>query len=338
MDQKYERSDKRTFLGIQANGPVFIISLLVIAVLVVTTILVGKPMEKYFSQIQTSVADNIGWFFILVVNVLLIFALFLGFSKYGKIRLGGKDAKPDFTNKGWFAMLFSAGMGIGLLFWSVAEPIFHYNSNPLIDNTDKIEAAKSAMGITFLHWGVHAWAIYAIVGVALAFFTFNRKLPLTIRSIFYPLLGNKIYGPIGDAIDIISVIATIFGLATSLGFGVQQVNAGLSHLFNFEMSTTVQIALIAIITAMATLSLILGLDKGIRRLSEWNMRLALVLLVFVILVGPTVFIFKSFVQNIGHYLNEFFELSFWTESYTGVKTVKHWQNSWTVFYWAWWIA
>jgi len=338
MDQKYKRSDKRTFLGIKANGPVFITSLLVIAVLVITTLLVGKPMEKYFSQIQTTVANNIGWFFILVVNVLLLFALYLGFSKFGNIRLGGKDAKPDFTNKGWFAMLFSAGMGIGLLFWSVAEPIFHYNSNPLIDNSDKIEAAKSAMGITFLHWGVHAWAIYAIVGVALAFFTFNRKLPLTIRSIFYPLLGNKIYGPIGDAIDIISVIATIFGLATSLGFGVQQVNAGLSYLFNFELTTTVQIVLIAAITLMATLSLVLGLDKGIRRLSEWNMRFALILLVFVILVGPTVFIFKSFVQNIGHYLNDFFELSFWTESYKGVKDVKHWQNSWTVFYWAWWIA
>ena len=338
MEQKYKRSDKRTFLGIKANGPVFITSLLVIFILVATTLIVGKPMESYFAQIQTVVSNNTGWFFILMVNALLLFALYLGFSKFGKIRLGGKEAKPEFSKKGWFAMLFSAGMGIGLLFWSVAEPIFHYNSNPLIDNTDKIAAAKSAMGITFLHWGVHAWAIYAIVGLALAFFTFNRKLPLTIRSIFYPLFGDKIYGPIGDTIDIISVIATIFGLATSLGFGVQQVNAGLNYLFGFEISSSVQIVLIIIITAMATLSLVLGLDKGIRRLSEWNMRLALMLLVFVILVGPTLFIFKSFVQNLGHYLSEFFELSFWTESYKGVKEVKHWQNSWTVFYWAWWIA
>lgn len=338
MEQKYKRSDKRTFLGIKANGPVFVTSLLVISILVITTLLVGKPMEKYFSQIQTTVSNNTGWFFILMVNVLLLFALHIGFSKFGKIRLGGKDAKPEFSKKGWFAMLFSAGMGIGLLFWSVAEPIFHYNSNPLIDNTDKIEAAKSAMGITFLHWGVHAWAVYAIVGLALAFFTFNRKLPLTIRSIFYPLFKEKIYGPIGDTIDIISVIATIFGLATSLGFGVQQVNAGLNHLFGFEMSTGVQIVLIILITAMATLSLVLGLDKGIRRLSEWNMRFALILLIFVVLVGPSVFIFKSFVQNLGHYLSEFFELSFWTESYKGVQEAKHWQNSWTVFYWAWWIA
>ena len=338
MEQKYKRSDKRTFWGIKANGPVFMISLLVIAVLVVTTVIVGKPMEKYFTHIQTVMADNTGWVFILIVNFLLLFALFLGFSKFGKIRLGGKDAKPEFSNKGWFAMLFSAGMGIGLLFWSVAEPIFHYNSNPLIDNSDKVDAAKSAMSLTFLHWGVHAWAIYAIVGVALAFFTFNRKLPLTIRSIFYPLFGNKIYGPLGDAIDIISVIATIFGLATSLGFGVQQVNAGLSYLFNIESNTSIQIILILVITGMATLSLILGLDKGIRRLSEWNMRLALLLLTFVIVVGPTVFIFKSLVQNIGQYLNNFLELSFWTESYRGVIKEKHWQNSWTIFYWAWWIA
>ncbi len=338
MEQEFKRSDKRTFFGIKANGPVFITSLLVVAVLVVTTLLVGKPMEKYFSTIQSTVANNAGWFFILMVNLLLLFALFLGFSKFGKIRLGGKDARPEFSKKGWFSMLFSAGMGIGLLFWSVAEPIFHYNSNPLTDNSDKIEAAQSAMSITFLHWGVHAWAVYAVVGLALAFFTFNKKLPLTIRSIFHPLLGNKIYGPIGDAIDIISVIATIFGLATSLGFGVQQVNAGLHYLFNFNLNITVQIILIVAITGMATLSLVLGLDKGIRRLSEWNMRIAVVLLLFVLFAGPTIFILKSFVQNFGHYLNDFFDLSFWTESYRGVGEAKHWQNSWTVFYWAWWIS
>ena len=338
MEQKYKRSDKRTFLGIKANGPVFLISLLVIATLVITTLWVGKPMEKYFSQIQTTVANNTGWFFILVINVILLFALYIGFSKFGKIRLGGKDAQPEFSTKGWYSMLFSAGMGIGLLFWSVAEPILHFNSNPLTDNTDKVEAAKSAMGITFLHYGVHVWAIYAIVGLALAFFTFNRKLPLTIRSVFHPIFGDKIYGPIGDAIDIISVIATIFGLATTLGFGVQQVNAGLNYLFGIETSTNTQIILILLITGVATLSLILGLDKGVRRLSEWNMRLALGLLVFMILAGPTVFVFKSFVQNVGYYIGNFFELSFWTESYQGVKQEKLWQSSWSVFYWAWWIA
>jgi len=338
MENKYKRSDKRTFLGIKINGPVFLVSFFVILVLVVSTIVVGKPMENWFARTQTTVSNISGWFFILLVNILLFFAIYLGMSKFGKIRLGGKDAKPEFSRGAWFSMLFSAGMGIGLLFWSVAEPIKHFNSNPLENSENVLEAAKSAMGITFLHWGVHAWAIYAIVGLALAFFTFNLKLPLTIRSIFYPLFGHKIYGWIGDVIDIVSVIATLFGLATSLGLGAQQINAGLQYLFGFQYATWVQIVLIIVITAFATISLVLGLDKGIRRLSEWNMRLALVILVFVIVIGPTLFILKSFVQNIGHYINEFFELSFWTESYRGINEKTHWQNKWTVFYWAWWIA
>lgn len=333
------RSDERTFFGIKANGPVFVSSLLIVLTLVITTLIVGKPMEQWFANTQTYIADRVGWFFILLVNGLLIFAVYLGFSKFGSIRIGGADAKPEFSKLGWFSMLFSAGMGIGLLFWSVAEPIFHFSSNPFLDNPeDKVMAARQAMGVTFLHWGVHAWALYAIVGVALAFFTFNKNLPLTIRSVFYPLFGEKIHGPIGNIIDIISVIATLFGLATSLGFGVQQVNAGLGYLFGFESTTTIQVILIIFITFFATLSLVLGLDKGIRKLSEWNMRLALFLLLFVLVVGPTLFLLKSFVQNIGHYIYEFFELSFWTNTYKGVGEKTNWQNSWTVFYWAWWIS
>ncbi len=339
MAKTHTRSDEKTFLGIKANGPVFITSFLIILTLVLTTLIVGEPIQKWFAETKEFVSEQVGWFFILLVNALLFFAIYLGFGKFGKIRLGGDDAKPDFSLTGWFAMLFSAGMGIGLLFWSVAEPIFHFQGNPfLADSASKVEAAKQAMSVTFLHWGVHAWALYAVVGVALAFFTFNKGLPLTIRSIFHPILGNKIHGPIGDSIDIISVIATLFGLATSLGLGVQQVNAGLSYLFGIEMSVTIQVVLIVIITFFATLSLVLGLDKGIRMLSEWNMRLAIVLLLFVLAVGPTLFLLKSFVQNVGHYIYEFFELSFWTNAYHGVGDKKHWQNSWTVFYWAWWIS
>jgi len=339
MCDKKIRSDKKTFFGIKANGPVFVSSLIIISLLVLTTVIVGKPMEQWFAKTQNYIANNVGWFFVLLVNCVLFFAVFLGFGKYKNIRIGGKNAKPEFSKMGWFAMLFSAGMGIGLLFWGVSEPINHFNSNPLIsDSGNAVEAAKTAMGISFLHWGIHAWALYAIVGVALAFFTFNKKLPLTIRSVFYPLLGEKIYGPIGDIIDIVSVIATLFGLATSLGFGVQQVNAGLEYLFDIPSSSMVQIVLIVVITFFATMSLVLGLDKGIRVLSEWNMRLALFLMVFLLIVGPTLFIFKSFVQNIGYYINSFFELSFWTNSYMGVQAAKNWQNSWTIFYWAWWIS
>ena len=338
MKKVYKRSDKRMFLGTKVNGPVFIASLSVILILVVTTIAIGKPMEQWFARVQTSISNSIGWFFIVLVNVLLIFAIYLGLSKFGKIRLGGKDAKPEFSRTSWFAMLFSAGMGIGLLFWSVAEPVMHFQSNPFSNSSDTIESAKSAMGITFLHWGVHAWAIYAVVGLALAFFTFNLKLPLTIRSIFYPIFGDKIYGWIGHVIDIFSVIATLFGLATSLGFGAQQINAGLAYLFDMQYTTWMQIVLIILITALATLSLVLGLDKGIRRLSEWNMRLAVIVLIFVIVVGPTLFIFKSLIQNIGYYLANFFELSLWIEAYAGVGEEESWQNKWTIFYWAWWIA
>lgn len=296
-------------------------------------------METWFLNTQKNISNAAGWFFILVVNAILVFTVYLGFGKFGRIRIGGKDAVPEFTRIGWFAMLFSAGMGIGLLFWGVAEPIRHFNNNPFAAvAADPVEAAKTSMGLTFLHWGIHTWGLYALVGVSLAFFTFNKKLPLTIRSIFHPLIGNRIYGPIGDVIDTISVIATIFGLATSLGFGAQQVNAGLHYLFGVNISTGIQVVVITIITFFATLSLILGLKKGIRLLSVWNMRLALLLLAFLLLFGPTVFLLKSFVQNIGHYINDFFELSFWANTYDGSLKNQKWQNSWTIFYWAWWIS
>lgn len=338
MNKNYKRSDKRMLLGTRVNGPVFIVSLLLILILVVTTLVIGKPMEQWFARVQAGISSSIGWFFIVLVNILLVFAIYLGLSKFGKIRLGGIDAKPEFSRASWFAMLFSAGMGIGLLFWSVAEPVMHFHNNPFSTSSGTIESAKSAMGVTFLHWGVHAWAIYAVVGLVLAFFTFNLKLPLTIRSIFYPIFGDKIYGWLGHVIDIVSVIATLFGLATSLGFGAQQINAGLAYLFDMQYTTWMQIVLIIVITALATLSLVLGLDKGIRRLSEWNMRLAVIVLIFVIVVGPTLYIFKSLVQNIGYYLANFFELSLWIENGAGAGEKESWQNKWTIFYWAWWIA
>lgn len=332
------RSDKKTLFGAAINPPVFFGSLAVLIAAIVLTISIGKPVELLFDRAKDAISNASGWFFILLVNLLLFFLVFLLFSKYGAIKLGGRTAKPDFSRVSWFSMLFSAGMGIGLLFWGVAEPIYHFNDNPFVDNADQLAAAKSAMGITFLHYGVHAWAIYAVVALALAFFTFNLNLPLTIRSIFYPLLGNKIYGRLGDAIDVISVLATIVGLATSLGFGAQQVNAGLEYLFDTPYSRTSQITIIAVITVFATGSLLAGLDKGIRRLSEINMGLAVALLIFVLLIGPTSYLLESFVQNIGYYIDNFFKLGFWTESYQGVHDNSTWQNDWTVFYYAWWIA
>lgn len=332
------RSDKKTLFGAAINPPVFFGSLILLLSLISTTIIIGEPVEELFRTVQASISDVAGWFFILLANLLMFFLIYLAFSKFGNIRLGGSDAKPDFSRISWFAMLFSAGLGIGLLFYGVAEPIYHFNDNPFVDNSDTIAAAKSAMGITFYHYGFQAWSIYATVGLALAFFTFNLKLPLTIRSIFYPLLGNRIYGRWGDLIDVISVIATVVGLATSLGLGAQQVNAGLEYLFGTQYSREAQILIIVVVTAFATMSLLAGLDKGIRRLSEVNMGLAMVLLVFVLAIGPSAFLMDSFVQNIGYYLDNFFKIGMWTESYVGVKDDSNWQNVWTVFYYAWWIA
>lgn len=255
------------------------------------------------------------------------------FSRYGEIRLGGDDAEPDFSTTSWFSMLFSAGMGIGLLFYGVAEPMFHF-INPPIPVANQTEAARQAMAFTFMHWGLHSWAIYALIGLALAFFSFNKGLPLSIRTIFYPVLGEKINGGLGNLIDILATVATLFGVATSLGFGVQQINAGFSHLFGIEQSIGTQIILIAIITAIATISVVKGLDAGIKKLSEINIRLAMLLLAFVFISGPTLFILNGFAENIGYYLQKITVISTWNETFENTN----WQNTWTVFYWAWWIA
>ncbi|MDR9457335.1 MAG: BCCT family transporter [Salegentibacter sp.] len=334
MTKKVVRSDEKTSIfGLELNGPVFFTSTFIIIASIVLTLVFQEQAESYFDKIQTFVANKAGWFFILSVNVYLIFMIYLAFSRFGNLRIGGPKAKPEFKTLSWFAMLFSAGMGIGLLFWSISEPVFHFNTPPMAEGGTP-EAARQAMNFTFLHWGFHAWAIYALVGLALAYFAYSRGLPLTIRSVFYPFLGDRIYGRIGNIIDIFAVLATLFGLATSLGLGVKQIAAGLEHVFAIDKGITTQVILIAGITLIATISVILGVDKGVKVLSEWNMRIAVLLLLLVLVLGPTIFIFKSFVQNTGNYFYSFLQTATWTESYTG----KDWQNSWTVFYWGWWIA
>lgn len=334
MAKKVIRSDERkSIFGLEVNGPVFFTSSIFIIISITLTLIYEEQAQEYFSDIQDFVSNNAGWFFVLCVNVFLVFMIYLAFSKFGRLRIGGQNAKPEFKTLSWFAMLFSAGMGIGLLFWSIAEPINHFVNPPLAEG-ETPAAAKEAMNFTFLHWGFHAWGIYALVGLALAYFTYSRGLPLTIRSVFYPFLGDRIYGKIGDVIDIFAVLATLFGLATSLGLGVQQIAAGLEHVFGLDSGLTTQVGLIAGITLIATISVILGVDKGVKFLSEWNMRIAVTLLLLVLILGPTIFIFQSFIQNTGSYFYHFLETATWTESYTG----SDWQNAWTVFYWGWWIA
>jgi choline/glycine/proline betaine transport protein len=300
---------------------------------VIFSILFNEILGGIFNPLLNGITTNAGWFFTITVNIILLFVFYIMFSRYGEIRLGGDDAEPDFSTGSWFAMLFSAGMGIGLLFYGVAEPMFHF-INPPIPVASQTEAAHQAMAFTFMHWGLHSWAIYALIGLALAFFSFNKGLPLSIRTIFYPLLGDKINGGWGNLIDILATVSTLFGVATSLGFGVQQINAGLSHLFGIEQSIGVQMVLIVVITSIATISVVKGLDGGIRKLSELNIRLAMLLLVFVFIGGPTLFILNGFAENIGYYLQKITVISTWNETFEN----SNWQNTWTVFYWAWWIA
>ncbi|MBS0012619.1 MAG: BCCT family transporter [Desulfobacterales bacterium] len=312
---------------------VFFISAALIIFFVVATIFFQQYLGNVFEQMHAAISKYAGWFFIWTVNIVLVFILVLLAGRFGDIRLGGPDARPEFSTMGWFAMLFSAGMGIGLLFYGVAEPMFHYAANPLTE-PGTTESVRKAMDITFLHWGLHPWAIYSLVGLSLAFFSFNKGLPLSIRTAFYPLLGERIYGWPGNIIDILATVATLFGVATSLGLGVQQVNAGLDYLLGIGQSANIQVMLIAGITGVATWSVIKGLDKGIRRLSEINIAFAALLALFVLLVGPTLFIMDALLENIGYYLQHLPELSTWNETYEQTE----WQQGWTIFYWSWWIA
>ncbi|NBC04962.1 MAG: BCCT family transporter [Bacteroidetes bacterium] len=315
------------------HKPVFWPSVILITVLIAGTLIAGEAAEETFSAIQTVITEWASWLFVIAVNIFIGFALYFAFSKYGNIRLGGEDAEPDFSTAAWFAMLFSAGMGIGLMFFSVAEPMWHLLYPPHAE-AGTLEATRDAMGVTFLHWGLHAWAVYAIVALALAFFAFNRNLPLSFRSVFYPILGDRIEGWIGDVIDVLAVLATLFGLATSLGLGASQAGAGIEYVFGLENTTMLQVIIIVGVTAIATISVVLGIDKGVKVLSEFNIRIAALFLLFILVVGPTFFIFSSFVQNIGHYVQNFPSFAFWTQSYEEGSFM----STWTVFYWAWWIS
>ncbi|MYM62678.1 choline BCCT transporter BetT [Pseudomaricurvus sp. HS19] len=318
---------------IRVNPPVFIGAGGLCLLFVLFAVMVPETAEALFSAIQSWVVNTAGWFYVLAVALFVLFVIILAMSDYGHIKLGPDHSEPDYSYGSWFAMLFSAGMGIGLMFFGVAEPVMHTMAPPDAD-AGSIEAARQAMRITFFHWGIHAWAIYAVVALSLAYFAFRHGLPLTIRSALYPLIGDRIHGPIGHAVDIFAVLGTLFGVATSLGFGVMQVNAGLNYLFGMPIATGWQIVLIAIITCFATISVVLGLDGGIRRVSELNLVLAVILLAFVLLAGPTVYLLKTYVQNIGAYLSGLVETTFNLYAYEP----RGWIGGWTLFYWGWWIA
>lgn len=322
---------------VHISPPVFIISAVLSLGLVAYTAMDPQGAEEFFSGINTWIIQSASWFYILSVAFFLVFVIFLGVSQFGRIKLGPDHSEPDYSYISWFAMLFSAGMGIGLMFFGVAEPIMHY-ANPPIGDPETVAAAREAMRITFFHWGMHAWAIYAVLALSLAYFAFRHNLPLAIRSALYPLIGDRIYGPIGHLVDILAVMGTLLGVATSLGFGVTQVGAGLEYLFGIESTTTLQVLLILGITAIATLSVASGLDAGIRRISELNILLAITLLLFVLIAGPTGFLLQAFAQNTGSYLSGLIQQTFNLYAYQPTTEPRTWIGSWTIFYWGWWIA
>ena len=316
------------------NKPVFISSLVIAVSIALLAALMPELSGQLFGQVQSWLVSKVSWIYILAVAIFLIFTVCIMVSRLGDLKLGPDHSEPDYTNVSWFSMLFSAGMGIGLMFFGVAEPVMHYLSPPVGDPAT-IAAAKEAMRITFFHWGLHAWAIYAVVALALAYFSYRHKLPLLPRSALYPIIGERIYGPIGHAVDTFAVVGTLFGVATSLGFGVQQLNAGLMHLFGLPQTPLVQLGLIVIITLLATGSVILGLDGGIKRLSNLNMILALTLLIAVLVLGPTELLFQSFVQNTGSYMSELVSSTFNMYAY---DPKADWLGGWTMLYWGWWIS
>jgi BCCT family betaine/carnitine transporter len=335
--------------GLDIHNRVFAISGLAVIAFVALTLMFQAQAEPLFAAVRGWLTSNLDWFFISAGNIFVVVCIALAISPLGKVRLGGTKATPDYTYTGWFSMLFAAGMGIGLMFYGVSEPLSHFGSamgGTTLENGvrtdwaplgaaagDAVGAQRLAMAATIFHWGLHPWAIYAILALGLALFSFNKGLPLTIRSVFYPLLGERIWGWPGHIIDILAVLATMFGLATSLGLGASQAAAGLNYLFDIPLGNTTQIVLVIGITAIALTSVLAGLDAGVKRLSEINMVLAIVLLVFLIIVGPTLAIATGFFSNLGAYVEYLPALA----NPFG-RADANFSQGWTAFYWAWWIS
>lgn len=317
----------------KVSVPVFVSSALLILIFLLYGAIFSEQAGAVFGQIQSFISDRFGFLLIVLMNAALVFCVYLGLSHYGDIRLGHQTETPKYSFGSWIGMLFSAGIGIGLLYWGTAEPLYHF-ANPIEGEAQSVAAAKSAMQISFLHWGLHAWAVYALVALSLAYFHYRRGLPLSVRSVLFPLIGKRIYGKWGHAVDVLAVFGTMFGVVTSLGLGVMQLETGLAKMFGLEPSVAIKVLLIAIITACAGASVMAGLDKGVKRLSDFTIVATLLLLGFMVVFGPTQFILNSFVENVGNYAGNLIELGLWSDAYAD----SGWQASWTVFYWAWWVS
>lgn len=315
------------------NPNVFISTVAIIAIFLALVVFAPDAFSVFTQQLNQWITTSFSWFYVLSVAIFLILLVYIALSDMGKIKLGPDHSQPKYSSASWFAMLFTAGMGIGLMFFGVAEPVMHYVTPPA-GEPETVLAAQQSMRVTFFHWGLHAWAIYTLVGLSLAYFAYRHQLPLKIRSALYPLIGQKIYGPIGDGVDTFATIGTVFGVATTLGFGVTQINSGLNYLFGVEQAPSTQVILIIVVSAMAATSVFFGLDKGIKRLSELNLVLALLLLIFVFVAGPSIYLLQTTIQNAGQYVSNLFSMTFNLYAYQP----SGWIGGWTIMYWAWWIS
>ncbi|WP_341963822.1 BCCT family transporter [Pseudomonas sp. RC10] len=325
------RAKSGLFKGL--NPTVTIVSVAIVLAFVVLCATLGDQAAHAFKIASDAILDNFKWFYLALVSGLLGALILIAVSRYGTLKLGREGDKPEFSFPAWISMLFSAGMGIGLIFWSVAEPVLHYSSNPFSKGlTD--ESATTAMRLTLFHWGLHPWAIFTTIGLGLAYFAYCKGLPLALRSVLYPLIGQRIYGPIGHAVDIMGVCITAFGVSQSLGLGVVQINTGLNQVFQIPVSMGLQLGIIALVSLIAAVSLVAGVSRGMKRLSILNMWMSFGLMLVVLALGPTRYVMNFLFESTGDYLQHLVGLSFWTDT----QSNSSWQKSWTAFYWPWWMT
>lgn len=316
---------------------VFWYAITICTAFVIWGVVAPSHLEKVTSSLTAYISDKFGWYYLLIIMIMLVFCVYLIFSRFGKIKLGSEEDRPQFSLPTWFAMLFSAGMGMGMVFWTTAEPISHAFKNAPRSKTGSDQAILESLQYSFFHWGIHAWAIYGIVALVLAYFKFHKGYPGLISATLIPLLGEKrMKGPLGKMIDTLAVFATVVGVAATLGFGSAQINEGLSFLFGTPSNYSFQLLILAVSTVLFIISAWSGINKGIKHLSNINMGLGFLLLLLLFIVGPTLYILNMFTQSVGGYITNFFNMSFNIAPLN--EEGRTWINSWTIFYWAWWVS
>lgn len=330
-EQEKLRSRNFTKFGLDMNLFVSVVTAILVLTFIIFTIVKPIVSAKFFAGINDYFNSNFNWLYVFTINGAFMFLVFLGFSRFGNIRLGGYTSSPEYDDMAWYSMMFSAGIGIGIFFYGVAEPIHHLNIPIGLNSGSSFDNFK----IMYLHWGAHAWSIYGILAIGLGYFSYNKGLPFAIRSLFYPLLKEKIYGILGDMIDTVATLSVLFGLATSLGLGAKQINSGLNYVFGIPDASYVQLILIVAITFVATLSVVSGVSRGVKWLSEANLIVSSLLLLGITLIGPTTYILSTYLSSMGLYLRDFLNIGLFTAS--KVEDIA-WQGTWTIFYWAWWIS